>query len=406
MPVFAYRALDASGQRVAGREDGATARAVERLLATRGLYPLEVERVRPSASAHGAGGNAGTPLVSRQGDVSQAVATLAELLDAGLTLDKALGVAAEGALRSDVSSALRTARRHVREGGRLHVAFERHPRIFRPVAVGLVRAGERGGHLADAMRRLAEHLERERSLRSRLLSALIYPSILVTVGAGVLVLLVFWVLPRFVELLGTAGAELPRSTALLLGTSAWLGSAWPVLLLVGAAVVGGVAVWRRTPDGRRHSDALLLAVPVVGRIRLDRASAHLARTLASLAASGHPLVPSLGTAARAAGDVAVGARIRTVQESVRRGRPLSAALRETGGFPHLLPRLVEIGEETGELERLLDRVAALLEDSVERRLERLVAMVEPALILTFGVVIGLVAVALLQAIYGVHANAF
>lgn len=401
MPTFSYEAATRTGQTVRGTEDAASEGALERSLSRRGLYSLKVQ---PAASGHAR--ERGGGWVSRRADVTEAVATLAALLDAGLPLERALDVAARGAGRPDVAKALDEVRRAVRGGGRIAEAVAAQGTLFPAVAAGLLGAAERGGHLADAMARLAEQMEREGALRSRVVSALTYPLLLASVGTVAVVVLLAYVLPKFVDLLADAGADLPASTAILIGASRLFTRFWPVLV---AVLVGCVAAWRavRRPGAwRERSDAWLLRLPLVGALRARYASAQVARTLGTLTAGGVPLLQALDVAVSSTRDEAVAADLRAAQSAVRRGEPLSAAMARGRGFPHVFTRLVQVGEETGELDSLLLRAATQMEAELERRLGRFVALLEPALILLFGFLVGGVALSLLQAIYGIHADGF
>lgn len=402
MPVYAYRAASAAGRTVRGTEEAATEAALDRLLVERGLFPLEI-RSAGGGAARRAGSGAWT---SRRADLAESVATLAALLEAGLPLDRALEVTARGAARSDMAQALEGVRQVVRGGGRITDALRAHAELFPPVAVGLLGTAERGGHLAEATRRLADHLERESALRARVVSALIYPALLAGVGLFALVVLLLFVLPRFVELLSDAGAALPASTALLLAASRGFGRWWPLLLL--APCAGGVlwTRWRRSTGGRERADALLLSLPLLGPLRARYASVHVARTLGTLTAGGLTLLQALDVTVSTTGDAAVAADLRAAHGAVRRGEALSAALARGRAFPHVMIRMVQVGEETGELDTLLGRAAGLMEGELGRKVERLVALLEPAMILLFGILVGGVALSLLQAIYGVHADTF
>jgi type II secretory pathway component PulF len=400
---YVYRAASPVGTIVDGTEEATSEAAVRQGLVQRGLFPLDVSLAREERRR---GGRGGMTLVARAADVAECVATLASLLEAGLPLDRALEIAQRGAARSDVAEALETALRRVREGARLSMSLEDYPRLFPGVAVGLVRAADQGGDLPVALRRLADHLESTVRLRARITSALTYPILLMAAGVVALVVLVFYVLPRFVSLLSDAGSAIPTSTRLLLATSAWLTRLWPVLvvLLLGAAI--GWVRWRATPNGRERSDAWLLRLPLVGDLRSEQACARVARSLATLLTGGLPLVPAVEIALEAAGDAAIRADLHEVRDALQRGISLSLALARSPRVPPLMIRLVEVGEETGRLEQLLDRAAAMMEEDLQRRVERLIALVEPALIALFGLVIGFVALALLQAIYGVNTDAF
>lgn len=402
MPTFAYRAADAQGRTLRGVEEAASAGALESLLARRGLFALEVR----APAAEGDAPRRRSPFASRRNDVTDFFTTFAALLQAGLPLDRSLEVGVRGAARADVAEAVTAARRRVREGGRLADGLAEHPRLFPAVAVGLIRAAERGGHLDAAMGRLAGYLERERALRARVVSAMIYPLLMLVVGGGAMAVLLLFVLPRFVALLQDSGSELPRSTAVLIGASQLLTRGFPWLAAGGTALLAAVTAYRSTGEGRERVDGLLLRVPLLGGLRARHATARLANTLATLLAGGVPLLAALEIAHETTGDAAVGADVRAARDAVRRGEALSAAFGRSRAFPYAFVRLVEVGEETGQLDALVERAGTLLETELERRLERSVALVEPAMIVVFGCVIGFVALALLQAVYGIHAGEF
>jgi len=228
MPVFAYRVATVDGATAHGIEQASSPAALERALAARGLFPLEVRLAEQRAARRRSG------ITSRRQDVTGALRYLATLLGAGFPLDRALAAVTRVAARQDVADALAAVRERVRGGAHLADAFAEQPRIFPRIAVGMTRAGERGGQLADALERLAAQLEREQALRSRIAAALTYPAVLAVAGTLVLAMLLGYVLPRFAELLADAGAALPRSTALLLAAADAAERWWPVA--VGAAI--------------------------------------------------------------------------------------------------------------------------------------------------------------------------
>jgi type II secretory pathway component PulF len=399
MPAFAYRAATADGAALHGVEQAATAAALERALAARGLFPLEVrpaeERAAPRRGM----------LVSRRQDVTGALRYLATLLGAGFPLDRALAAVTRVAARRDVAGALAVVRERVRAGAPLADALAEHPRIFPRLAVGMTRAGERGGHLAQALERLATQLEREQALRSRIATALTYPAVLAVAGALVLAVLCGYVLPRFVELLAEAGAALPRSTALLLAAADAVRRGWAVALGAGLALGAAAASMVRTDAGRRRVHELALRAPVLGPLRACAAAVRFARALGTLLGTGMPVLGALEIAASGLADEAVAAEVMRAREEVRAGGRLAEALGRGRAFPPLLLQMMEVGEEGGRLPEMLERAAAALEHELERRLDRLVRLAEPVMILVLGGAIGFVALSLLQAVYGVRMDA-
>ncbi|HEY0151356.1 MAG TPA: type II secretion system F family protein [Longimicrobium sp.] len=397
MPSFAWRAADAAGRTLRGVEDAASPAALERALGARGLYPLEVAPAPARDAAERRGGGRG-----KRAEMVESIRYLATLLSAGFPLDRALGAVARVAGRNDVAAAVAEVRARVRGGARLAEGMAEHPDIFPRFAVGMVRAGERGGYLGESLDRLAVQLEREQALRARLASAMLYPAVMVLVGAGALATLFVQVLPRFVELLADTGSQLPRSTALLLATGDFAGRWWPALLMAPVLLAAGLAAVRATEEGRLAVDQALLRAPVAGKIRRSVAAVRLARALSTLLRSGMPILPALETAAEAQSDAAVAADVLRVREEVRAGDGLAVSLRRGGVYPFSFLQMVEVGEEGGRLPEMLERAADAMEGEVERSLERLLRLVEPVMIVAFGGAVGFVALSLLQAIYGIQ----
>lgn len=393
MPTYAYRAVTPGGQALRGLEDAPSPTDLERALAARGLYLLKAE---PELVGRARG------LRSRRADVVEAIRYLAILVEAGFTLDRALGTTERIVARPDVGQALRGVQERVRGGQSLADAMAASGGVFPPLAVAMSRAGERGGHLSEALNRLATHLEREERIRSHLVSALIYPAMLLTVGGAALLVLVLYVLPRFAGLLTDTGAALPASTAFVLGASAFIAQWWVPLLVGAGTIVAAILAYRRSEDGRRHGDAVLLRMPLIGPLRQRLAAARLGRTLSTLLAGGLPILTSLDVARQGLTDAAVADEVARAREEVRGGHRLAPALNRAQAFPYVFIQMVALGEEGGRLPEMLDRAAGVAEQELERNLERLVRLVEPGLIVLFGGVIGLVALALLQALYGVR----
>lgn len=397
MNAYTYLAVDASSRRVRGREHAPAADVLTRELEKRGLLVLEI---REAGSASAAGG-----ALPRRRAVVEATRAIAALLGAGIPLTRALRVAAQvggGAL----APVLDDVRAHVERGGTLAEALGRHPRLFSPLYVGVVRAGDRAGELGGAFARLADHLEKAEELRSRLVSASIYPLLLAGAGGTAVLVLLLFVLPRFAELLEGSGAALPASTAFLLGVSTTISGSWPWLLGALAAAVLGLAAASRTERGRTAGARLLLLIPGVGGLRRAVLAARFARLLGVLVAGGTPLLPALdGVSESLADPLARDAALR-IRAQVREGTSLREAVAAASVFPPLLAQLVAVGEESGQLGAFLVQAAEMFEGGAERSLRRLVALAEPAMIIVFGGIVGFVALALLQAIYGVNADAF
>lgn len=320
MPAFAYDAVDDRGARHRGTEDAASPSELTGVLERRGLLVLDVTEAETGPG----------PRFGRRRAVLEATRALASLLGSGLPLARALEVT-EGLVGGGIGGALATVRRRVQRGDPLHEALADHPRLFTPVYVGVVRAGERAGDLAGAFRSLESQLEREQALRSKLLSASIYPLILATVGGVAVVLLTLFVLPRFAELLVDAGAQLPTSTHLLLSVSDAAVAVWPALVLGPPLLVVLGSVWLSTEQGRRVAARVLLAVPGVRSLRRQALAGRFARLTDVLITGGAPLLAALEDAAGSVGDPVARDEIVRIRLRVREGASLQAALGEGKG---------------------------------------------------------------------------
>ena len=391
MSAYRYAAARADGVAVRGFVEAESARDAAAVLSARGLFPFDVQRGEASAAT--------ARLRVSPRAVGTALRSLASLVEVGVPLHKAIQVTARIA-SGRLGGALSRVEARVREGGSLGAAMEAEAGLFPPTTLGLVKAGERGVGLASALSQAADDLERRAETAARIGSALAYPVILAVVGALSVAFIVLVIVPRFVGLLGDTGAALPPATRILVAGSdllrhyALFGAAGLVAAL---ALAAQAAVRHRA---RWHAWAL--RVPLVGPLRHALATARAARTLAALLRVGTPALAALDVARAAAGDEAVAARLSRARERVAEGAGLSAALSSTDAFTPTALQLASIGDSAGRLPDLLDRAALLEDTAAERRIRTLVALLEPALILSFAAVVAFVAAALLQAIYSLR----
>jgi len=401
MPSFAYHAIDHRGRRQAGHADAATARSLAHALEERGFVVIHV-------AAHTGVSGATTDQRHRRShhrsliDVTRA---LAGLLSAGLPLTRAL-TAAASVSRHPMSEILTTVRDRVARGDPIAATLAAHSELFPPLYIGLVRAGERAGDLAGAFTRLATQLEREDELRSKLLSAAIYPALLAVVGTTAVLVLLLFVLPRFAGVLEGAGAHLPRSTQLLLSASAFARHSW-FLFLIPPVGIALAAMWIESSlEGARAWSTALISMPMIGALRRDQIAGQFARLMSVLLAGGAPVLGALDDTGASISDPLAQDDVARVRGRVREGVSMHVALRDSTLFPPLLPQLASLGEETGKLEEFLRKAAELFEQRTERATARLVALAEPVMIIVLGIIVGTVALSLLQAIYGVNAGSF
>ncbi len=398
MPTYAYEAVTTAGKKSKGREEASSTGALTQSLEARGLFVLNIAE---------ATGNAETLKFrfGRKREVLEATRALATLLPVGMPLSQALN-AATGVTTGDVKAAMQDVRTHVERGETLSTALARHPGLFPPIYIGLVRAGERSGDVDTTFARLAEQLEREESIRGKVLSAAIYPILLAVAGTVAVSVLMLFVLPRFVGLLEGSGAKLPTSTTLLLNVSAFLRRVWPVFLLIPVAIASFSAWVRASDQGARFWSRLLLAIPLVNTLRRYALAARLARLLAVLLGGGAPLLVALDDTIDSVDDPIARDDVKQIRARVREGTSLRQAVAESPLYPPLLPQLIGVGEDAGQLRAFLHKAAEIFEERTERATQRLATLAEPVMIVVFGLIVAFVAMSLLQAIYGINAGSF
>lgn len=397
--IFHYTAVDATGRRRRGTETSVNPSVLGRALEERGLVVIDITVGEQPVSNSGGFGH------GRRRAVLDATRSISALLGAGLPVTRALAIS-DKVVVGEAAATLREVRSAVEKGESLAEALRRHPKLFSPLYVGMVRAGERSGDLAGAFARLTEQLEREQEIRSRLLSALIYPFLLATVGGAAVVLLLVLVLPRFVEMLQDSGGALPRSTALLLALSTQIREHWTLLLGLLVAVAVLLPAVRGSERGRRAEAFVLLQIPLIRSLRRQTLAARFARVLGVLLGGGAPLLTALQDTTESLDDPLARDEASRIRMRVREGASLHAAVTEGGFFPEVLTQLVAVGEEAGRTRDFLLKAATILEEGVDRTLRRLVTLAEPAMIVVFGGIVAFVALSLLQAIYGINADSF
>jgi type II secretory pathway component PulF len=390
--VFAYRAAAPDGRLHAGALDAESAEQARDTLRARGLLILNLE-------------SRGARVAQRDaiaiGDLALGLRILADLLDAGLSVSRALGAFEELASRG-WRPALPHIRQSVREGHGLAASLASAPIAVPGLVIGIVQAGEAGTGIGQAMRRAAELTESSAETRSQIRAALAYPLLVAAAGAVATTVLLTVVLPRFARILGDLGQKLPATTRLVIaGADLAHAALIPVLVAMGI----GVGVWRAwtgTASGRRSCHRLLLGVPFLGSIRRGAAASRMATSLSALLDSGVSMAAALSLAAHAAGDAELEARVSAARGAVSAGESLSRAIEIHDAATPTVVRLARAGEETGRLSAMLGHGARIEQQRVDRVVRTAVRMLEPMLLLAFASIVALIAAALLQAIYSVR----
>jgi general secretion pathway protein F len=403
MPAFRFTAIDAQGQVQHGTMEAPDQAAVIDRLQRQGHVPMRAE------PADGRGRWIElftTELQRRRGlgrqEMTDVTRELATMLAAGQDLDRALRFIVETAPNPRVAAVMDRVRERVRGGAALAAALAQEPQSFPKLHVGLVRAGEAGGALAETLDRLAGLLERERSLAATVQSALVYPALMMVAAIGTIGILLGYVLPQFVPLFNDSGTELPFLTRLLLSLSDAAQVAGPWLLILVLILALALRQALKNESFRRPVDRVLLRVPIIGTLLRESLAARFTRTLGTLLKNGVPLIGALGIVTETIGNLAAVAAIQRASESAKGGAGLARPLGEARIFPERTIHLLRLGEETAQLAPMALKAAEIHEERTRIAVERLVALLTPAITIGMGLVVAAIVGSLLTALLGLN----
>jgi general secretion pathway protein F len=399
MALFHYRAADAAGNVIQGVLEAREERQVAAHLQQGGLVPLRIKLAETATRWQ-------ERLPLRRGrvpgrEVVNFTQELAALLKAGLPLDRSLQALEQVTSRTAMKVVLAQVLRDLREGKTLGDALGRH-RIFSPLYVSLVQAGETGGFLEEALERLGDYLKTVSEFRSYLVTALIYPMILAGVGSLSLILMLLYVVPRFESFFQEMGQSLFWSTRLLIGLSQALRSYWWAGALLALAALLGLRSLIRSPEGQFQIDRFKMQAPFLGDLSRRVAAVFFAKTLGTLLANGVPMVTSLRVVIASVNNRYLAKSLKGLLANVEKGQQLSGLLKKVGMFPELFLQMTAIGEETGHLADMLLSAAGSLENDARSAVRRLLALLEPVLILVTSLVVAFIIVSLLLPILNLY----
>ena len=403
MTQFRYRAVSDAGEVLQGQMEASSIDEVIGRLQEQGHTPLDARLADASAQGSGIGG-----LLKRgpfSGDqLAQFTHQLATLLGAGQPLDRALGILLELPEGERAKKLVERIRDRVRGGTPLSQAMEEEHGVFPKLYISLVRAGEAGGALEDTLRRLADYLERSQQLRGSIINALIYPAILMVGVLGSLILLLAYVVPQFVPIFEDMRVPIPFITKAVLAVGDVMHSWWwAIALLLGL----GITVWRtrlRDPEIRLAWHGKVLTMRVVGPLLLKVETARIARTLGTLLKNGVPLLSSLSISRQVTSNRALDEALMQAAEQVKGGSGLSLALSQSQRFPRLALQMVQVGEEAGQLDTMLLKVADTFDLEAKRSIDRLLAALVPALTIVMTVMVAIIMAAILLPLLSLTSN--
>ncbi len=388
MPFFAYRGRNARGELVRGVLENSSSGAVADQLLNTGVSPIEIT---PTSGPQALSGENWLRRLTAESvtleDMLLFSRQMYTLLKSGVPILRALTALQESATRIGFAKMLQDVRESLDSGRDLSTAMRRHPKVFDPFYVSMVRVGELTGALEEVFLRLFNHLEFEREIKDKVSQALRYPIFVVVVMAIALVIVNVFVIPAFARIFASFKAELPLMTRVLLAFSDFMVQYWPALLGVAAGAYILFRIWVGTPAGRYAWDRMKLRVPVAGKIVLKATLARFARSLSIALKSGVPVVQALSVVEQVVDNTYVAQRIEQIRDGVERGESLLRTSVTTGVFTPVVLQMISVGEEAGELDELLREVAEMYQREVEYELKTLSAQIEPILIVLLGVLV-------------------
>ncbi|HKT04243.1 MAG TPA: type II secretion system F family protein [Rugosimonospora sp.] len=399
--TFEYETVDQAGKREKGRIDAANETAAAQQLRQRGLVPLSITRsgtgLRKELSIPGVTGRVtlkDLAVFSRQ---------FATMTSSGMTLLRALAILEEQTVKPRLKKAIGEVRTDIEGGVSLSVAIGKHDRIFPTLMIAMIRAGETGGFLDDALERIAVNFEKDAALRAKIKGALTYPVIVLAFSGLMITAVLVFIVPVFEKMFKQLGGQLPLPTQVIVSVShamVWIG---PILLVLG---IGGTFAYRelvrRKPALRLAVDRLKLRLPVFGPLFTKIAIGRFSRNLGTLLGVGVPVMQALGVVGATTGNAVVSAAMADLQASVRDGQPMSVPLRQHKIFPRMVTQMIEVGEESGEISKMLDKVADFYDREVDSAAEALTASIEPIMVLFMGVVVGGMVICLYLPMFSVY----
>ena len=390
MPAFTYRGRNSAGEAVSGVLEGATAAAIADLLFGSGVTPVEIKPAPASAAKKKEGEASITSLFAPKilhVDILLFTRQLYTLLKAGVPIMRALAGLQESSANPAMKSVLGSIRESLDSGRELSMSLARHPRVFTPFYLAMVRVGEMTGRLEEVFLRLFDHMEFERFMREQVKSALRYPGFVVAAMVVALFVVNIWVIPAFAKVFSGFGAELPLMTRILIGFSNFMVAWWH--MLVGGIIAAGFAFrsWTRTRRGKYLWDKFKLRIPIAGKIVRKATLARFARSFALASRSGVPVIQALTTVAQTVDNDFIAEKVEQMRTGVERGESVLRAAIATGAFTPVVLQMVAVGEESGSLDEMMEEISAMYQSEVEYELKTLSQQIEPILIVMLGAMV-------------------
>lgn len=380
MAQYNYKAMDKNGKAKKGSIEAINLDKAKEKLKSEGLIVQDIKE-------QGAGKKGGGKKVKDK-DLAVFCKQFSAVLNAGVTIISALEMMSEQLENKTLKRALQEAQSYVQKGGTLADAFKLNPKVFPPIMINMTAAGEMSGNLEICFDRLTTHFETANALHSKVKGAVTYPIVILIVVVAVIAVLLVGVIPQFSQMFDDLGSELPAATQMLVNLSNFLQHKWYILVIIVAAIVFGLKAFGKTEPGSLMYAKIGIKFPLFGNLTIKSAAATFSRTMATLMASGISLIDAVEQVAKMINNRIIREALLDAKTQIAKGVPLSKPLRDCGIFPPMLPQMTKIGEETGNIEDMMDKVADYYEMEVNDATDALTAAMEPLIIVIMGVVVG------------------
>ena len=380
MAQYNYKAMDKNGKAKKGSIEAINLDKAKEKLKSEGLI---VQDIKEQGAGKKGGGKKG-----KNKDLAVFCKQFSAVLNAGVTIISALEMMSEQLENKTLKRALQEAQSYVQKGGTLADAFKLNPKVFPPIMINMTAAGEMSGNLEICFDRLTTHFETANALHSKVKGAVTYPIVILIVVVAVVAVLLVGVIPQFSQMFDDLGSELPAATQMLVNLSNFLQHKWYILVIIVAAIVFGLKAFGKTEPGSLMYAKIGIKFPLFGNLTIKSAAATFSRTMATLMASGISLIDAVEQVAKMINNRIIREALLDAKTQIAKGVPLSKPLRDCGIFPPMLPQMTKIGEETGNIEDMMDKVADYYEMEVNDATDALTAAMEPLIIVIMGVVVG------------------
>ena len=397
MAKFKYRAMGSEGNKITGDYEAASKDEVIAMITSNGYYPLMVQQIEESTKIEF---NLFAKVTTK--DIAIFCRQLYTMLDAGVSINKALNIMSGQIENKLLKEAVKDIEERVKKGEMLSEAMKKHQEIFPKLLIAMVQSGEISGNLDTMMLRMSNHYEKENKINNKIKSAMIYPAVLSLVALAAIMFIMLYVMPTFIEMFESEGIDLPVTTKILLGMSGFLSNNILIILLACTAMVIAFTFYKKTEHGIYTLSSLKLKLPIIGQLNKKIIVSRFTRTLSTLTASGVSLIQAIPVVGEVLGNKIAEDALLKIKEEVVKGSGLSGPIRECGIFPEMLSSMVTIGEETGQLDDILNKTADFYDEEVEQAIVTTTSLLEPILIVVMGIVIGFIVISVMLPMFDMY----